>query len=98
MTALKVFHGLTHRVVPGRRGMGQVQVVIAAPSRAAVGRAMEEIHRYQSRNDLRDGWSETGNDSEIAAAMAKPGVVLWRPLDDYRSPFFTWDQDPGDDQ
>ena len=56
---------------------GQTREIVAAPSMAAVGRIVGENPRRL--------WNlgETGNAREIEAASARPGIVLWRLLDDH---------------
>ena len=36
-----------------------------------------------TRNDFEHSACETGNATEIALAMASPGVVFWKPVDDW---------------
>lgn len=71
MAKLKVYGGL---VFNGKRK--QVRTIVATTSQknaaALVGCTVSEIRNY---------WSETGNDMEIATALALPGVVLQASTD-----------------
>lgn len=51
--------------------------VCAAPTVAAVLRATGNTRRSQLFN-----LGTTGNENDIAVAMAEPGVVFWRGIDD----------------
>ena len=73
----------------GRRGYTpinswdrQTREIVAARSRAAAARAfgMEDRH-------LKDYGNVTSNAIECAVALAEPGVVFWRPLDQYKAPW-----------
>lgn len=59
-----------------RHGHGQTREICAAKSKAEVGRLLGRDPRGIFNLDM------TGNSAELAAALARPGVVLWRPLDD----------------
>lgn len=58
-------------------GGRQTREVCAAHSKAEAARVAGKKWAHQLFN-----FGETGNEQDIAAAMAQPGVVLWRPLDD----------------
>lgn len=55
----------------------QTREIVAAKSKAAAARAAGYDRPAQMFN-----LCETGNRQEIETAMSKPGVVMWRPLDD----------------
>lgn len=55
---------------------GQVRAIVAARSRSAAARAFEVTDRF-----LKEYGTPTGNDGEIATALAKPGTVFIGPLD-----------------
>lgn len=91
MSALVVYSGLLHR-------HGQVHVVVATTSRAALGRILDDLGQHCSRGELRDYWSETGNDTDLSVATAEPGVVFWRPLDDHTRSYLPWTAPRDDDR
>ena len=59
-------------------GSRQTRELCAAHSKAELARivGVKSSHSPELWN-----LSETGNDGDIAIAMAEPGVVFWRPLD-----------------
>jgi hypothetical protein len=71
---LKVYGwtGARRGQVPGH---GQTREIIAAKS-AAEARRITGINAYTWRQSA----DETGNEQELAVALAKPGVVFWQPL------------------
>ena len=75
---LKVWswQGWRQECPPARNGGKQTSEVVAAKSMAAAARAAGVKRPAQLFN-----LGRTGNDEQIAAAMAEPGVVFWRPLD-----------------
>lgn len=60
----------------GRGGDGATREIVAASSvsevRRLTGATMAELFNL----------CPTGNQSEIVTALAEPGVVFWRPIDD----------------
>lgn len=80
---LKVYGWTGHRFEcpPAPNGSHQTREIVAASSVA-------EVMRLSGRR--RSGLfniCETGNDEEIATAMAEPGVVFWRGINDWRGPW-----------
>jgi hypothetical protein len=76
---LKVYGWQGFRIEAGkaaRNHRNQTREIAAATSMAACARAAGE-------NSPRKlfGLCETGNDEECELALAEPGVVFWRPLD-----------------
>lgn len=72
--------GTSHVPVIGERGLvtRQQRTIVAAPSRAAAARALGASSYAMSQ------WgSRTENPYEVAAALAEPGQVFWRPLDQW---------------
>lgn len=69
----------------GRGPARQTRCVMAARSWRAVSEASGLTVGY-----LRSYGSVTGNDQEVAAALARPGVVLWRSLNDRGGEFKEW--------
>lgn len=81
---LKVY-GWTHYRVECRaaaNGSRQTREVMAAKSVAEVMRATGLSRKY-----LTTYGGETGNQTELATALAAPGVVFWRPLNDYNAEY-----------
>jgi hypothetical protein len=62
-------------------GGKQTREVMAAKSKAEVGRKAG-----LKRGELNE-MCDSGNEEDINAAMAEPGVVFWRPLDARGEPF-----------
>jgi len=59
---------------------GQQRAIVAARSKVAAAKAMDlTVYFFNGYGD------ETGNAEEIATAMAKPGTVFTRPLDDFNA-------------
>jgi hypothetical protein len=58
--------------VYGGHHLGRYRAVIAAHNAQEVADAIGNASAYY----VRGYWSTTGNDTEIAAAMAQPGVLL----------------------
>jgi hypothetical protein len=56
---------------------GQYRCIVAAPDWTAAHAAVNAV-RPISRKAMRDYWSITGNEKEIAAAVKQPGKVLKR--------------------
>lgn len=82
---MKVYGGI--QVIHGRPGGGphhQFRVIVAARSFAAAQRYVEAVGLFKPR---RDYWGPTGNEQELREALARPGVVLARPLGDYKSQY-----------
>ena len=75
---LKVYswQGWRSECPAARNGSSQTTEVVAVKSKAAAARGAG-VNRPAQLFNL----TETGNDQDIAAAMAEPGVVFWRPLD-----------------
>lgn len=69
MRSLKVYSWKDHR-----KG-GQVYAIVAASSKAEVAR----LTGHQRPSQLSD-LQETGNETEIKVAMARPGVIHWVSL------------------
>lgn len=69
------------------RGATQVEVCIAAPSKAA---AMRELG--VSRTEFANHWGKTGNPTDVAAALSRPGERLWKPCFSREAPI-PWDQE-----
>jgi len=65
----------------GFRNGRQTREVMAATSISAVIKAHE--HSKPSRAYM----SETGNPTEVAAAMSKPGTIFFRPVTDWNAPY-----------
>jgi hypothetical protein len=59
---------------------GKNRVIVAANSHAQAIRAWQRHYARLSSYYARLHSNETGNDTEIATAMAKPGMVFWKPL------------------
>lgn len=78
---LKVYGWTGTKATPGSR-QRQSRNIIAAHSVA-------ELLRLTGIPRSQYSWSggETGNAEELAAALAQPGVMLWRPLDDRDAPW-----------
>lgn len=68
----------------GFKGGGQLRLIVAAPSFAAAQRAAVAAGLFTIRKDYS---SVTGNEAELKAALAQPGVVLGRGLDDHRASY-----------
>ena len=64
----------------------QVRAVMAAPSRAALRRGLAAHGVDVSDAFLRDYWGETGNDDDIAAALAEPGSLWIRSMHRWKEP------------
>jgi hypothetical protein len=60
----------------------QTREIVAAPTMVAAARAAGCVRARQLWN-----LCETGNKREIETAMAEPGVVFWRALDDWNGPY-----------
>lgn len=77
---LKVYGWQGYRIKecpPAPNGSHSTREICAATSMAAVARAAGEDHPRRLFN-----LGETGNNEEIAKALAEPGVVFWHPLDE----------------
>lgn len=61
---------------------GQTREIVAAKSMAEAARVAGIKPHY-----LRTYGCETGNPEELRVALADPGVVYWRPLDDYKGDY-----------
>lgn len=60
----------------------QTREICAAPSKAAVAKIVgRPVYSLFNLN-------QTGNEFEIKSAMAKPGIVLWRGIDDREGEFW----------
>jgi hypothetical protein len=59
----------------------QTREICAARSRAEVGRIVDR------KPSALFNLEETGNDEELKVALAQPGVVFWRGLDEWGVPF-----------
>ena len=76
---LKVYGWQGFRTEAGkvaRNHRNQTREIAAAPSMAACARLAGENSPRKLFN-----LGETGNDEECELALAEPGVVFWRPLD-----------------
>lgn len=71
MAKLKVFGGLVVNHRRNKREHGQCRAIVATTSQSAAAKIVG-----CSLNSFRDYWSETGNATELAAALARPGVLL----------------------
>lgn len=80
-TALKVFGWQGFRS-DSNLPRGMTREIVAAPTQIAAARIAGVKRPGQLFN-----FCETGNRDEIAAAMAQPGVVMYRGLDDRKTPF-----------
>jgi len=69
------FTGYRTECPPAPNGSCQTHEIVAASSRAEAARLSGSTVGH-----LKTYGSITGNDADIARAMAKPGVVHWRPL------------------
>lgn len=71
---LKVYGVLlwVHDCPPAPNGSKQARCIVAAPSKAAAARALNCTIGH-----LNTYGSVTGNEYEIKAAMAQPGIALW---------------------
>lgn len=78
---LKVYGGTSFA---RRIGQGQFRVIVATPSFAAAQRAVEDADLFKPN---RDYWSTTGNATELEVALAQPGVVFARHIDDYHGKY-----------
>ena len=67
MAKLKVYGGLVHM----SGGRGQLRTIVATTSQK---KAAELVGCTVS--EIRNWWDTTGNEKELAAALAQPGVVL----------------------
>lgn len=76
---LKVYGwiGWRNEAKPMANGSHQTREVMATTSMAVVARALGKKRPSQVFN-----LCETGNDGECAVALAEPGVIFWRALDD----------------
>lgn len=78
MKPLKVYGWQGWRLAAPREANGshQTREICAA-------RSMAEVARIAGQRSPRSLFNlcETGNDEECAAALANPGVILWRGLD-----------------
>lgn len=63
-------------------GGGQTREIVAAKSKAEAARCAGVRYPHELFN-----LTETGNSKEIETALSRPGVVFWRPVDDYRGPW-----------
>lgn len=66
---------------PDKPWVRQVDGIVAAKSRAALRRTLEE--RYGDHVGdafLRDFWSETGNEIAIETALSEPGVLFIKSM------------------
>lgn len=74
---LKVYgwRGYRSECPPAANGNKQTREICAAPTKTAALRAAG------TRPSAGDFTGETGNEKEIALAIANPGVVLWAPID-----------------
>lgn len=90
---LKIYgwQGMRRECPAAPNGSRQTREICAAPSMAAVARIMGEKSPRALFN-----LGETGNGMEIAQAMSEPGVVFWKPLNDYYGTF--WARWVGDEQ
>jgi hypothetical protein len=75
---LKVFAGSGFIYTKG--GNPQKEVCIAAPSRAAALRGLQSSGLLITAHELRDWWSETGNEKQIAVAISQPGVPFYAEM------------------
>lgn len=81
MTKLKVYRWQSHRrECPTHHR--QTHEVVAAKSKAEVAR----IAGYDRPSQMFN-LAETGNARDVATAMAEPGVIFWRPINDYEGAF-----------
>ena len=84
MRKLKVYgwQGWRNECRPAANGSRATREICAAPSAAAVARAAGVSTPARL-------WClcETGNTQEVETAMRYPGIILWRPLDDYNGKF-----------
>ena len=79
---LKVYGWIGWRREAGTRPNNQqTREIVAATSMAEVGRIIGTPHRQLFN------LGETGNPRELEVALAEPGVVFWRPLDDHTGVF-----------
>jgi hypothetical protein len=60
----------------------QVRQIVACTSRAEVARITG-----LTRRALDHSCSTTGNATELEVALAEPGTVFWRPLNDWQGEF-----------
>ena len=83
MKALEVWGYTGWRVEcpPTANGGRQTREVVAAPSRVAAARLLGI-----TSTRLKEYGSVTGNTWEVRMALASPGRVFWKPLDDRRDP------------
>lgn len=81
---MKVYgwQGWRNECRPAKNGDHATRKICAAKSMAAVARAAGVERSTQLFN-----LTETGDTQEVEAALARPGVVLWRPLDDRDGPY-----------
>ena len=71
---------LFRREAPGPHH--QTREIVAAPSRAAAGRAFGVSAGHMAK------WAEeTGNELELQTAIAEPGVVFWCGVNEYNGPY-----------
>ena len=82
MARVKVYSWQTY--VRNAPDHGQVRAIAAATSVAECASRVGGC-----RTDLFN-IGETGNDTEIATALAHPGAVLVRPILSYNAPFRVW--------
>ena len=84
MAGVKVYGWTGFRTAPylGSAYHGQTWEVMAARSWAEVARASGMTVHY-----LRQYGGTTANPEDLAAARSRPGVVLWRPLDERRGEY-----------
>lgn len=78
---LKVYEWTGHRREAGGTHQ-QTQEIVAATSMAEVARLAGAKGPWQLFN-----LSETGNDAQIATAMAAPGIIFWRDIHGYAQPW-----------
>ena len=57
-------------------GQRTARAIIAARSRAEAARVLAQFHPRNAVGEIRDYWSVTGNEAEIAAATAQPLTLL----------------------
>ena len=78
---LKVYgwQGWRNEAMNERHARYQTREIMAAPSQSAVARAAGFKRASQLFN-----LCETGNDEELRVALAEPGVIFWRGLDDHQ--------------
>jgi len=52
-------------------------------------RSVAELVRLtgMGRSTINNYAAETGNETEVAVAMSKPGTIFWRPLNEHRAEF-----------